>query len=189
MWVGNGLSCALGLLTSTHSATSAKAKGRPRGGPLLWMNGVLDRGVQSHRLRRRGRPSDFVSVPRTLTGALKVPGARVGAGPLKATTQDAPSGCGHHFDFFGFFLRGAAFFCMTTKIAPVKKPRECRLARTLPLYTNVRFRELPPLFCPGRYAAGTRCDPLSTRCDFVSTPCDPASSQCDPLSTKKELVA
>jgi len=29
---------------------------------------VLMRGGHTHRLRRRGRPADFVSVPRTLTG-------------------------------------------------------------------------------------------------------------------------
>ena len=32
-------------------------------------------GGLSPRLRRRGRPADFVSVPRTLTGALKAPAA------------------------------------------------------------------------------------------------------------------
>lgn len=133
---------APGLLTSTHSATSAKAEGRPRGGPLLWMNGVLDRGVQSHRLRRRGRPPDFVSVPRTLTGALKVPGARGGAGPLKAATQDAPSGCGHLFDFFGFSLRSAVFCCLTTKHSQMPWAARVAALRGFPLYTSVRFSEV-----------------------------------------------
>jgi len=66
-------------------------------------------GGFTHRLCRRGRPSDFVSVPRTLTGALKVPGTRGGAGPLKATTQDAPYGCGYLFDFLPVFLAESTF--------------------------------------------------------------------------------
>jgi len=80
-------------LTFTNHRDTRQSKRAALGAALLlWMNGVLDWGVQSHRLRRWGRPSDFVSVPPTLTGALKVPGARRGAGPLKATTQDAPFG-------------------------------------------------------------------------------------------------
>lgn len=80
------------------------------GGPLLWMYGVLDRSAQSHRLRRRGRPSDFVSVPRTLTGVLKAPAARAAAGPLKPPHRTHPPGgfislffldfpCGRLFSF------------------------------------------------------------------------------------------
>lgn len=67
------------------------------------MHGVLGRGVQSHRLRRRGRPSDDVSVPRTLTGALKVPAARAASGPLKPPHRTHPSGAVNPLIFLCFF--------------------------------------------------------------------------------------
>lgn len=98
------------LLASRNPQTPAKAKGRPRGGPLLWMHGVLGRDVQSHRLRRRGRPSDFVSVPRTLTGALKAPAARAAAGPLKPPHRTHPPGAVIPLIFLGFPCGGLFSF-------------------------------------------------------------------------------
>lgn len=58
------------------------------------------RAAVTHRLRRRGRPSDVVDVPRTSTEALKVTGARAAPAPLRPSHRTHPAGAA----IFLFFL-------------------------------------------------------------------------------------
>ncbi|CAB3910342.1 hypothetical protein LMG26684_05075 [Achromobacter mucicolens] len=115
-------------LTFTNHRDTRQSKRAALGAALLlWMNGVLDWGVQSHRLRRRGRPSDFVSVPRTPTGALKAPAARAAAGPLKPPHTTHPPGAVISLIFWGFPRAELFSFVLQQTALKRQRPRGQRV--------------------------------------------------------------